>query len=292
MDQIDWHLWRSFATACRARSLSGAARSLGTTQPTISRQIAQLEAAIGQTLFSRSKSGLVPTDHARALMPIAVAMIDQANSLERLARSTRTAEATTLNLTASQITGTMVLPSILAAFLDAHPTMRITLSLSDTVENVLERAADVAVRHTEPTQQELWGRKIGSVPIKLYAHRDYVQRHGVPGDLAELSHHRLVASSGHLRRLPELTALGLQPAFDCSDDVGLIAVLRAGVGIGYCQTPLAVIESDLVPILPHYVPAVLPFWVVTHRDLRGVPAVRMLMQHLGGALGAYCRQSL
>ncbi|WP_084366906.1 helix-turn-helix domain-containing protein [Neokomagataea thailandica] len=71
MDKIDWHLWQSFAAAYHAGSLSGAAHALGTTQPTVCRQIHQLEIMIGQSLFSRSRSGLVPTDHARALMPMA-----------------------------------------------------------------------------------------------------------------------------------------------------------------------------------------------------------------------------
>lgn len=292
MDQIDWHLWRSFAAACRAGSLSGAARALGTTQPTISRQIAQLEAIIGQALFTRSKSGLVPTDHACAMMPIATSMIDQANTLERLAKSASAAETTTLTITASQITGTMVLPPILAAFLDDHPTTRITLSLSDTIENVIEREADVAVRHIEPTQQELWGRKIGTVPVKLYAHRDYVHRHGTPRDLTELSLHRLIASSAHLRLLPELAALGQRPTLDCSDDVGLLAALRAAVGIGYCQTPIAQNNPDLVPVLPDYIPASLPFWIITHRDLRNIPNVRDVMRHVGEGLDAYCRRAL
>ncbi|KXV33638.1 hypothetical protein AD940_11040 [Gluconobacter thailandicus] len=292
MDQIDWHLWRSFAAACCAGSLSGAARTLKTTQPTISRQIAQLETVIGQPLFSRSKSGLIPNSLARTLMPIATSMIDQATTLERLASSTGPNEDMTLTITASQITGTMVLPPILSAFLEAHPAIRISLSLSDTIENVLEREADVAVRHTEPEQQELWGRKVGTVPIQLYAHRDYVRSHGTPLDLSELSRHRLVASSAHLRRLTELTELGLRPTFECRDDVGLLAAVRAAVGIGYCQAPLASGYPDLVPVLPDYIPATLPFWLVTHRDLRSVPGVRVLMQSLGQALHEYCRHSL
>ncbi|GBR46667.1 LysR family transcriptional regulator [Neokomagataea thailandica] len=289
MDKIDWHLWQSFAAAYHAGSLSGAAQALGTTQPTVSRQIHQLEIMIGQSLFSRSRSGLVPTDHARALMPMAASMTNQAHALERLAKSASATQTTTLTITASQITGTMVLPSILVTFLDAHPALRITLSLNDTVENVLERDADIAVRHTEPTQQELWGRKIGFVPIKLYAHKDYVSRYGFPSDLPELSGHRLIASSIHLRRLTEL---GLQPTFECSDDAGLLAALQAGVGVGYCQAPVASEDPNLVPILPDYIPATLPFWIVTHRDLRGVPAVHSLMQHLGKALDVYCRRAM
>ncbi|WP_438381581.1 LysR family transcriptional regulator [Asaia sp. BMEF1] len=290
MDKIDWHLWRSFAVACRTGSLSEAARALGTTQPTISRQIAQLERTIGQTLFSRSQSGLVPTDHALALVPIASNMIEQANTLERLARSASAAEVTTLAITASRVTGAEVLPPILASFLEIHPAIRIKLSLDDAVENVLERDADIAVRHTEPTQKDLWGRRVGAVPIKLYAHRDYISRHGMPCDVAALTQHRLIASSAHLRQVPELTRLGLQPTFDCDDDVGLLAALRAGAGIGYCQASLASEERNLIPVLPGHAFAVLPFWIVAHYDLREIPAIRILMHHLGKHLGAYCNR--
>ncbi|WP_198024220.1 LysR family transcriptional regulator [Asaia astilbis] len=285
------HLWRSFAAACRAGSLSGAARALSSTQPTVSRQIAQLEAQIGHTLFSRSRSGLIPTEHARSLMTLAASMIDQAETLERLARSGSSTETTALTLTASQITGTAILPPLLSAFYNSHPALRLTLSLSETTENVLEREADIAIRHTAPMQQELWGRRIGTVPIKLFAHREYLEKHGPPSSLADLPRHRLIASTAHLRDIPELAALGLTPAFSCRDDIGLLAALRAGVGIGYSQAPLASGYPELLPVLPDYVPATLPFWVVTHRDLRNVPSIRTLMQFLAEALGAYCRQA-
>ena len=130
------------------------------------------------------------------------------------------------------------------------------------------------------------------MPIKLYAHRNYLQRHDVPHDLTELSQHRLIASSAHLRRLPELAALGQRPALAGSDDVGLLAALRAGVSIGYCQTPIGRDNPNLVPVLPDYIPANLPFWIVTHHDPRNVVNVRDVMRHVGEGLNAYCRRSL
>jgi DNA-binding transcriptional LysR family regulator len=58
----DWHLFRAFLAVVREGSLSSAARALGTTQPTMGRQVAALEASLGVKLFTRSLEGLAPTE--------------------------------------------------------------------------------------------------------------------------------------------------------------------------------------------------------------------------------------
>ena len=70
----DWQLFRAFLAAMHTGSLSGAARMLGTTQPTMGRQVAALEAVLGTQLFVRSLEGLSPTDSAVRLLPMAEAM--------------------------------------------------------------------------------------------------------------------------------------------------------------------------------------------------------------------------
>ncbi|HWF01785.1 MAG TPA: LysR family transcriptional regulator, partial [Caulobacteraceae bacterium] len=67
----DWSLHRSFLAVVEEGSLSGAARRLGVTQPTIARHIDALEAAIGAELFLRSQRGMIPTDMAQSLRPYA-----------------------------------------------------------------------------------------------------------------------------------------------------------------------------------------------------------------------------
>ncbi len=58
----DWQWFRAFLAVVREGSLSSAARVLGTTQPTMGRQIAALEASLGIKLFARSRDGLSPTE--------------------------------------------------------------------------------------------------------------------------------------------------------------------------------------------------------------------------------------
>ncbi|VVD92464.1 HTH-type transcriptional regulator CysL [Pandoraea cepalis] len=67
MTPLNWDLCRTFLAVLTEGSLSGAARALGITQPTVGRHIASLEAVLGQTLFTRSQTGLLPTDAAASL---------------------------------------------------------------------------------------------------------------------------------------------------------------------------------------------------------------------------------
>ena len=84
---IGWELYRSFLGVLTEGSLSGAARGLGITQPTVGRHIAALEQELGIVLFTRSQTGLLPTEAAASLRAYAQAMESTAAALERAAGS-------------------------------------------------------------------------------------------------------------------------------------------------------------------------------------------------------------
>ncbi len=187
MSEVDWALWRSFLAVMRAGSLSGAARALGLAQPTLGRHIEGLEASLGAALFTRSPGGLRPTETALALAPNAEAMASAAAALARAASGALDAPAGAIRLTASDIVGAEVLPLILADFGDRWREIEIELSLSNRQEDLLRRDADIAVRMAEPSQGALLARRVGETPIRLYAHRAYLQRRGEPRAIAALA---------------------------------------------------------------------------------------------------------
>src|SRR5262245_49376011 len=114
--EAGWDLYRSFLAVHRERSLSGAARALSLTQPTIGRHIDALEAALKLTLFTRSPTGLIPTACAAALVPYAESMASAASALARVATGEAQEERGAVRVTASEMIGTEVLPGALAAF--------------------------------------------------------------------------------------------------------------------------------------------------------------------------------
>ena len=88
MNTLDWTLLRSFLAVVEGGSLSAAAKSMGATQPTLSRHIRELETALGVILFTRSAQGLDPTAAALGLVDDARTMgaAAEALNLRRLAK--------------------------------------------------------------------------------------------------------------------------------------------------------------------------------------------------------------
>jgi DNA-binding transcriptional LysR family regulator len=288
-----WELYRSFVEVVRDGSLSGAARRLGTTQPTIGRHIAALEAELDLPLFTRSPRGLLPTQAALDLLPHAQAMEAAAAAMIRAASGDAGSARGTVRLTASEIAGCEILPPILAAFRRQYPDITLELVLSNRNEDLLRRDADIAVRMVRPTQQALLAQRIGHVPIGLYAHETYIDAFGMPGSVADLAAHCVIGfdqddrsfrsigpAAGHFTR----ETFG----FRCDSDPGQLAALRAGIGIGGCQTAIAVRMPQLVRIFPGEMAFTLEMWLVMHRDLKGTKRVRLLFDFLRKRLGDYC----
>jgi DNA-binding transcriptional LysR family regulator len=287
-----WELLRTFLAVTRDGSLSGAARRLGLTQPTIGRHIEALEADLGLSLFTRSQRGLLATPAALELIPHAESMEVASAALSRAASGEAATERGTVRVTASEIMGCEVLPAILASFRHKHPGIVLELALTNRNKDLLRRDADIAVRMVRPTQNALVARRIGKSLINLYAHQSYVKTFGTPQSIAELDKHCLIGfdrddhafrSAGPLAKKITGYAFG----FRCDSDVAQLAALRAGVGIGGCQVNIAKRTPKLVPVLAKAVQFELEVWIAMHEGLRSTHRVRLLFDHLARGLAAY-----
>jgi DNA-binding transcriptional LysR family regulator len=286
-----WDHYRSFLAVARRGSLSAAARELELTQPTLGRHIAALEESLGTDLFTRSQSGLHPTPAALELMPHAEAMAASAEAMQRAASAEAKDARGAVRLTASEMVGVQILPPMLTAFRTAHPQIEIELMLSNLTQDLLRREADIAVRMTEPTQKALISRKLGKIAVGLYAHRDYLARHGTPKAIDDLAHHAVIgfdADSSAFRSVRGMMAVSREMfAFRTDNDHAQLAMLRAGFGIAGCQAGIAARDRNLVPVLPEKIALAIDVWLVMHEDLRNTRRVRLLYDHLARALGAY-----
>lgn len=200
----DWNLYRSFLGVLQEGSLSAAARSLGLTQPTLARHIDALEAAVGFQLFTRSQQGLTATEGALELKPYAESLAATTAALLRNASGQGQTVKGAVRVSASEIVGAEVLPPILARLREDHPSLEFELVLSNTIDNLLRRDVDIAVRMVEPAQEALVVRRLGEVTLGLYAHRRYLDRSGEPRDLSSLRAHSIV---GYDRETPAIRAM-------------------------------------------------------------------------------------
>jgi DNA-binding transcriptional LysR family regulator len=295
MTEPDWSHYRAFLAVLRDGTLSGAARDLGLTQPTLGRQIAELERQLGAALFIRSQRGLTPTDVARDLAPHAEAMAAAAGSMQRAASGGVSDAAGVVRITASEIVGAEVLPPLLAGFRRDNPGVTIELVLSNRVEDLLRGEADIAVRMVRPSQQALVARLIGEVRLGLYAHLNYLAHSPAPASMAALaSDHALIGFDqetpflrGMVARMP-ITRNDF--ALRTDSDLAHLAAVRAGFGIGFIQHGIARRDPDLVSILPGEVSLPMEMWLVLHEDLRASRRLRLMMDYLATGLAEYVAQ--
>ena len=254
---LPWELLGAFLAVMRTGNLSGASRALGVAQPTVRRQIERLEEVLGAVLFTRSQTGLAPTETAITTLPYAESMASVAEALVRSASAPAGAEQGTVRVTCSEVVGVEVLPPILAELRRAHPQLQIELSLSNANEDLLRRDADVAVRMAQPTQSALVAKRAGTVKHGLFASAAYLADHAVPRVAADLL--RGQALVGRDRNtttfLEALAAAGLSLkrkdfALRTDSDVAYLAAMRAGLGTGICQVPLAAGPPRLERVLP------------------------------------------
>jgi len=292
MNQPDWHLFRAFLAVAREGSLSRAARALGTTQPTMGRQVAALEASLGATLFTRSLDGLAPTAAGLRLIPSVEAMAAAVEAAQRSASGEFEEERGTVRISASEIIGGEVLPPMLADFHARNPQIGVELALSNRNEDLLRGDADLAVRMVKPSQGALIARRIGRIDVGLYGHREYLKVRGLPRRLEDLRQHALIGYDRDPALAPVLKRMGMRfdPklfAFRSDSDLAQLAALRAGFGVGACQLGLARRDRNLVPVLHAKILFPMDTWLVMHRDLRGSRRIRLLFDHLAERLSGY-----
>ena len=292
---FDWSLVQSFLAALDHGSLLGAARSVGASQPTLGRHIAELESQLGVVLFERTGRGLVPTATALRLAESARAMEAGAHQLARKVSGAEEGVTGTVRITASQPVACVLLPPVLARMRQALPEVQVELVSSNEVTNLLRREADIALRMVRPGQASLVARRIGRVTLSVCAHRDYLRRKGMPRQPADLLQHELVGNDRYEDIPRGFAAMGYPVerqhfALRTDDLMAYWQAVRAGLGIGFVADYLLRTDPDVVALLPELPLPELPIWLTVHREIRTSRKIRavydFLTKEVPGALAS------
>lgn len=289
---IGWELYRSFLGVLDHGSLSGAARALGVAQPTVGRHVAALEKSLGLSLFTRSQTGLLPTEAAQSLRMYAESMRSTVAALERAAASQGSGVSGSVRVTASDVVGVEILPPIVARLREQHPGLTVELALSDRVQDLVRREADIAVRMMRPRQGLLVARRVGQVMLGLHAHQNYLSRRGTPRSIADLADHALIGFdeiTAFIREAGKKFNVWRRETFAMRTDSALaqLALIRSGAGIGVCQAAIAQRDEQIVRVLPEQFALPLETWVTMHKDLRNNPRCRVTFDALVEGLGQH-----
>lgn len=288
----DWTLWRSFLAVIDAGSLSGAARELGSSQPTLGRHMEALEADLGLGLFDRTLNGLRPNPAALRLAEKVREARTALAAASLLAEGAAQAPSGTVRITSSEVVTHYVLPQVFTVLRQRFPDIAFEIVPSDAVENLLLREADIAVRIFRPTQLDLVARKLGDIHLVAAAHEDYLSRRGTPQSLEELRGHDVLGfdQSEQMIQVSRQMGLPLQRedfAFRTDSQTAMWELAKAGAGIVFGQIGLVEETPGMVRILPGFtVPLPMEIWLTTHRELLSNARVRRVYDALAELVAA------
>ncbi|SPF81120.1 LysR family transcriptional regulator [Pseudoprimorskyibacter insulae] len=282
---LDWSLVQTFLAVAESGSLSQASRELGVTQPTVGRQIRQIEGVLDVSLFTRQARGLTLTEAGEALIPHARATREAMSAFQMAAAGRSDKLSGSVRITASVFTAHHILPPILAQLRREEPEVQIELAATDGSDNLLFREADIAVRMYRTEQLDIITQHVGELELGIYGASTFLDEHGRPETLDELFEYDLVGydrSDLLLRGLRQANFPAQRDWFAtrCDHHAVYWELVRAGCGIGFAQRRVA--ERDpMVERVCHDVPLpTLPLWLAAHETMRQTPRVRRVWDML------------
>lgn len=288
-DRLDWTHLRSFLATAETKSLSAAARKLGLTQPTLSRQVAALEDALSLLLFERVGRGLALTDAGRELL---THVRDMGKAAERaaLTASAQRSEITgTVRITASDIYSTIYIPQMIQEVRKRAPNLMIEVVATNDISDLMRREADIAIRHMRPEEPDLVARKVKEATGHFYAATGYLDRRGRPQTKKDMATHDWVSFGDVDRMVEYMTGLGIpltRDAFRVGSENGVVAWELARAGHGIC--PMDDVVGDGSPglerIMGDDLSVSFPVWLVTHREVHTSPRIRLVYDVLAEAI--------
>ena len=178
---------RYFHEVAQCGSLSEASARLHVAASAISRQIAALEARLGTPLFERLKGQLTPTPMGEELLTRGQRMEAEIAARCHLVSDRQTQVKGVVRITAVDTLASHYLARQLADLRSRYPELAIEIIASSRSLDLGRREADIAVRMTQPRQEQLIARCVGVMPLGFHAHKRYLDKHGTPSSLADLA---------------------------------------------------------------------------------------------------------
>ena len=288
-DRLDWNHLRAFLATAETESLSAAARRLGLTQPTLSRQVAALENTLSLMLFERVGRGLVLTDAGRELLSHVQDMGLAAQRTAINANGQQSDLTGWVHITASDILSAHMMPEVVTQVRKVAPLLKVEVVATNDISDLMRREADIAIRHIRPEQPDLVARLVNEANGYFYGAKSFLDRVGRPKTKADLITMDWVAFGDAKEMIEYLAALDIPLSEDAcrvSSHNGLVAWELAKAGLGLC--PMDAVVGDaaygMERVLPNIGEITFPIWLVAHREIHTSPKIRLVFDILAQVL--------
>ncbi len=285
MDIDNWDEVRTAFQVARLRTVSGAAEVLGVHHATVIRHIDSLEGKLGAKLFQRHARGYTPTEAGEDLLTVASATQDQLTQLAGRIHGRGASVSGELIITCLPQMSPIMARTITKYQAD-HPEVKAEL-IVDTRPLKLEYGeAHVALRAGAPGDDlDNIVSELPPLGMGLFAHKDYIYRHGPLEGLEDIPNHRFARVSNLIKGVPFMDWLAENVpeenvVYKCSDTNTVQDAVLAGAAIGFLPLYMGHENPNMREVLPPDPKWFVRFWCVTHVDLHRTAKVHSFVTFL------------
>lgn len=290
-----FNLMQVFVRIAETGNISAVARELGASQPTVSKQLAALEAQLGVTLLQRTTRRVNLTEAGSAYYESARRILDQVAEAEAGVGRLSSGPSGTLTVSGPNTLGQMFLDRLVIAFQSRYPDLKVHLVESERFVDLVEEGIDVAVRVGNLTDSTLVASRLGSSRRVIVGTPDYFAGHSVPQIPQDLEHHNCILytylPSGNVWQFQGPKgefAVRVAGRFRTTSGSAIREAVLAGVGVA--ATPLWMVHDHLRAgrlreVLPEYAPPPVAINAVYPSSRHVATKVRVFIDYLREAFG-------
>ena len=278
----DWDDLRTVLAVADSGSLSGAARLLGTSHPTVYRRIRELENKLGTVLFDKAATGYLPTSAGELAVNAARKVAVEVDALNLELGLGAPPVAGELRLTCSDTVYPYILVPLLAEFRRLYPDVNIEVLVTNEVVSLQRHDIDVAIRSAPRSEQTLYGVKLSDMAIGAYAPLGHPVLTETPVRLSAhdwVGYDETLVTSGPARFMREHD-LERRVVFRANTLMAACEAIHNGIGIGLMPAYVATAQGNVVRIPAPDAEVRSELWAVSTRMQQQKPLIRTLFAFL------------
>lgn len=183
---------KMFVRVVETGSFSAVAREMNSTQPTVSKNIAELESWLGARLLNRSTRSLRLTETGTDYYERCVSILKDVEEAEQMVGNLQTQPRGMVRISAMVAFGRLHILPRLNEFLTRYPEIQVDVRLGDRVVDLVEEGVDLAFRMGTLADSNLIARRLCSSPMVTVASPSYLKQHGIPRHPRDLREHNYI----------------------------------------------------------------------------------------------------
>lgn len=281
---MDWTNLSYFLALARGGSLSAASKLLGTDHSTVARRIQALEKELGLQLVDRRIRAYSLTPAGQSVVDLGARVETAIGDVERFAQSATRTPQGLVRVSGPPALITHFIAPRLAKLQTRFPDLRIDLIGEARAASLSRREADIALRMFRPREDALVARKLAVISYGLYGSKEYLS--GRPPENWDFLGHD--ESQDHLPQQKWLRTIAgnRELAIRANDLMALLGAVRAGLGLAVLPRSIAAADKTLRQVVTSAPAPSRDLWLVFHRDVARVPAIRAVIDYLVTIFGS------